>query len=564
MTVTRRGAAEAMSTGSPDVSEEESTTAVPAKHKASSMATKGTQGASSQGKATSSSASKSKKALTVSPEQYAEFLKFQKAQQKGGAKQKTSEKVKKAQEDLAIQARNKALRDKEDSGNEEDNKDDDGTPALKRTRQLLSDDEASFAQELANANNAVPGIPEFANAGGEDTDEDAEEEDAAKVQDNTDNEEEDQPEEMAAEAEGPSEETVACTGNITPGALDDNRMDNNEANANKVTKAMSKKGSSKKSKGQEHSAGSSSVSSALSKVQASASSKPSSSASTTGNGKVTREHFMSSEVHMLADLAKSYLYTQVCFGNWVLDSDTNKMDWLWTVIGETPTALGPASQATANAGLQAMAKDNDIKGKLLTYVSYGQTILFNSIIMKAHQKVAGYFNLSCGSSDDIKEKVTWLLTTSNFLYGDLDVKVKTLNSSKPFGNAFIKDLIQVIWFNMTKGGSKAEAMTRKHMLQQKEVPITIVILVIVAIEHSIGEYCGGSGFIYHFKTWKGLVKKSKKWTDMYASTIFKIILQSCSDLSHLLEDEDEVNEEEIKDVNTTDLDNIADNGMDIF
>ncbi|KAF8911459.1 hypothetical protein CPB84DRAFT_1742872 [Gymnopilus junonius] len=218
MTITRRGAAEAMSTGSPDVSEEESTTAVPAKHKASSRVTKGTRGASSQGKATSSSASKSKKALTVSPEQYAEFLKIQKAQQKGGAKQ----------------------------------------------------------------------------------------------------------------------------------------------------------------------------------------------------------------------------------------------------------------------------------------------------------------NLSCGSSDDIKEKVTWLLTASNFLYGDLDIKAKTLNSSKPFGNAFIKDLIQVIWFNMTKGGSKAEAMTTK--------------------------------FIYHFKTWKGLVKKSKKWMDM----------QSCSDLSHLLEDEDEVNEEEIKDINTTDLNNIADNGMDIF
>jgi hypothetical protein len=40
--------------------------------------------------------------------------------------------------------------------------------------------------------------------------------------------------------------------------------------------------------------------------------------------------------------------------------------------------------------------------------------------------------------------------------------------------------------------------------------------------------------------------------------------KTCGDLSHLLEDHDEVNEENIEAVDGTDLDNIAANGMEIF
>ena len=56
-------------------------------------------------------------------------------------------------------------------------------------------------------------------------------------------------------------------------------------------------------------------------------------------------------------------------------------------------------------------------------VGYGKTVLFNSVVTKARQRIAGYFGLQSGPVPDIQAKVEWLLTASCFIYGDLDVKV---------------------------------------------------------------------------------------------------------------------------------------------
>ncbi|KAF8870514.1 hypothetical protein CPB84DRAFT_1855527 [Gymnopilus junonius] len=294
--------------------------------------------------------------------------------------------------------------------------------------------------------------------------------------------------------------------------------------------------------------------------------------------KVVRDNFSSSaEILLLADCSKSFMHMRICFGDWILDSDDKRIEWAWTIINETPALLSPSASATAVHGLKLVTQDEKLKHELLTYVLYGKTVLFNTIITKARQRIAGYFHLMVGSVEEIKDKVTWLLTKSNFFYGDLDVNKRTFNKSKPFGSPLIHDMIQTLWFNASKNGSKAEAMTTRRMFENKEIPLSIVFLVVVAIEHSIGEYRDGTEkttpfresqirthFIHESQTWKGLAKKSAKWADLYPKMAFKNIVQASGDLSHLLIDEDEANEEDIEDVTPEDLDNIADNQMDIF
>ena|SRR5882757_8473470 len=107
------------------------------------------------------------------------------------------------------------------------------------------------------------------------------------------------------------------------------------------------------------------------KEQASASPAPTSSTSISSKSlgrKVTRGDF-SHDVGALADAAKELIRTRICFGSWISDSDTsNKLDWIWSIIKETPALLGPSCKQTARLGLITASKDPVVKANLITYV----------------------------------------------------------------------------------------------------------------------------------------------------------------------------------------------------
>ncbi|KAF8909032.1 hypothetical protein CPB84DRAFT_1843373 [Gymnopilus junonius] len=542
-TITRKAAAaESASVNAP-----ENETTVPAKWKAASSGNAKRTAASKPTSASQTAAPKSKKkekggSVTLLGEDYQAFLKFQQGQDQSNspAQQKIAEKKRKAQENLAIQECNRAMRDKEDHS--DDDTEDNALPAKKSkpSHTILSDNEAELSKELGSTT-TVPGLPDFTNV----TEEDVEDEDEPQGgiqngEDNTDDEEEVEVKEQDGQG-SPAESQASAAGD----ALADNGMEISTPALEKAYQKPSSKNSSAPKL--EHASVSPSLSSTKTEVSSASTAKKAVPPKSSGGTKVVREQFSSPEVLALADAAKSHLHTQICFGNWKLDSDPEKPDWIWTIIAETPSALGVSSHPRATEGLKQLLNDNAEKEK----VGYGKTVLFNTIVTKARSKVAGYLSLH-GSVQDVTDKVTWLLQASNFLYGDLNVKERTFNSSKPFGNPFIKDLIQTVWFNTSKNGSKAEAMTTKKMIQNKEVPLTIILL----IEHSIGEYRPGTLSITQFR-------ENSVWNRFmhHSTAVYKSIILTCGDLSYLLMEEEEVNEEEIKDVKPEDLDSIADNGM---
>ncbi|KAF8878971.1 hypothetical protein CPB84DRAFT_1852208 [Gymnopilus junonius] len=392
------------------------TPSVPAKHKAGSRAAQGMEQAflvSSQG----SPSMKGKKAssVTLSMEEYAELLKLKEDQQKSKAKQKSAEKAKKIQEDLAIQARNKALLEQEDGEESEQGSDDNSPPSKKQNQ-------PPFAQMDS------PAEDDAEMADGEDEDEDDPNMDQTNM-DHTDEEHE-----APEDGDGGSEEQELAIVNANP----PKEKEDSDMKPNSKVDASKKKPKSK-SKGQSEK-----------------------------NYKVVLDNFKSSDVLALAERAKCYLRTQICFGNWVLDSDEKRPNWVWSILNETPSILPPIASAMAAKGLEIAGEDDEVKKDLLTYVLYGKTCLFNNIITKVRQCIAGYFSLTTGSDANIKVKVEWLLTKSNFLYGGLDIKEKTVNRSKPFGNPIIRDIIQNIWFSTAKNGSKSDLMTTDVLVLLQE------------------------------------------------------------------------------------------------
>ncbi|KAF8906949.1 hypothetical protein CPB84DRAFT_1844084 [Gymnopilus junonius] len=516
----------------------------------------------SQGKSNSPPSAKATDDVLVNAKDYKEFLEFKNGSKLGSGAQKTAQEAQKAQEDLAIQARNKTMRDQErdqeEGSGSEDEEDRPPSKCSKTTPLVLSDDEEALASELRGNQDAAAGQADVEMDNEDEQEREDEGGDVAK--DQTDQEEEDNRDDQdGAESYNAMEGQTAGsnTGDHEAGPLDDNGLDVIDPSTDDAKKNMltSKKGTKIGS-------------------EAPNKSKRTTKPASKQGYKVVHDNFSSSaEILLLADCSKSFMHMRICFGDWILDSDDKRIEWAWTIINETPALLSPSASATAVHGLKLVTQDEKLKHELLTYVLYGKTVLFNTIITKARQRVAGYFHLTVGSVEEIKDKVTWLLTKSNFFYGDLDVNKRTFNKSKPFGSPLICDMIQTLWFNASKNGSKAEAMTTRRMFENKEIPLSIVFLVVVAnivlesieMEQRRQRLSESLKFRHGMSnTWKGLAKKSVKWADLYPKMAFKNIVQASGDLLHLLIDEDEANEEDIEDVTPEDLDNIANNQMDIF
>ena len=83
--------------------------------------------------------------------------------------------------------------------------------------------------------------------------------------------------------------------------------------------------------------------------------------------KVVRSQF-SDNVTILTDAAKNLIRTKVAFGDWVLDSNPDKPNWVWGIIKNVPTAIGISLNQAAQDGLQEALRDVTLRNKLITYV----------------------------------------------------------------------------------------------------------------------------------------------------------------------------------------------------
>ncbi|KAF8871015.1 hypothetical protein CPB84DRAFT_1754198 [Gymnopilus junonius] len=160
---------------------------------------------------------------------------------------------------------------------------------------------------------------------------------------------------------------------------------------------------------------------------------------------------------------------KICFGNWKLNSNPEKPNWIWTIIAEMPDALGVSSCPRATEGLKQLLNDNAEKEKVMTYVYVVHSIWSSHLVVSlGHNKVAEYLSLH-GSVQDITDKVTWLLQASNFLYRDLNVKERTFNSNQHSIGEYHPGTLSVTQFHESLYGIGARLVSETHPLMVENV-----------------------------------------------------------------------------------------------
>ena len=76
----------------------------------------------------------------------------------------------------------------------------------------------------------------------------------------------------------------------------------------------------------------------------------------------------SDNVTVLANAAKNLIHTKVAFGNWVLDSNPEKTNWIWSIINEVPAMIGISLLNAAQEGIKEASRNVALHNKLVTYV----------------------------------------------------------------------------------------------------------------------------------------------------------------------------------------------------
>ncbi len=86
-------------------------------------------------------------------------------------------------------------------------------------------------------------------------------------------------------------------------------------------------------------------------------------------GKIKRTDFPSN-VAILANGGKNLIRTRIAFGDWVLDIDPGKPEWVWKIIKDTPSTVAMSSRDTALQGLKTVSGTSyiEMRAKLITYV----------------------------------------------------------------------------------------------------------------------------------------------------------------------------------------------------
>ncbi|KAL1667525.1 hypothetical protein GGF50DRAFT_86721 [Schizophyllum commune] len=151
-------------------------------------------------------------------------------------------------------------------------------------------------------------------------------------------------------------------------------------------------------------------------------------------------------------------------------------------------ASGPDA-VTFRDAFERLQLNIQVQEDLFTYVNYASSGLRGEISLKTKE----FFSTLTGipgkqTVDEIVDVVKWLLTDSNYMYGDLDVKARTVNRNMPFHSPFIKPVITQVCF----GGGKANRDAARTMIAHRQVPINLYALVGASIENVLRSWMSGT------------------------------------------------------------------------
>lgn len=79
----------------------------------------------------------------------------------------------------------------------------------------------------------------------------------------------------------------------------------------------------------------------------------------TSSSKVVQGSF-SPNVTVLVNATKNLIHTKVAFGDWVLDSNPEKPNWIWAIIRDVPTTIGISLNQAAREGLKEVSSSIDL------------------------------------------------------------------------------------------------------------------------------------------------------------------------------------------------------------
>ncbi|KAF8168382.1 hypothetical protein B0H34DRAFT_793001 [Crassisporium funariophilum] len=248
------------------------------------------------------------------------------------------------------------------------------------------------------------------------------------------------------------------------------------------------------------------------------------------NRKVT-EQMLSSTVLPLAKASKDAMRTKVVYGDVFPPNDVaGRFAYIWGLIKDT--AKGNSAFQDA---LQEASDDEDVKRILMIFVMYGRNAMFNSIVSKAQSTVEAHHKLG-GTLDKVKSDVDWLLEDTNFMYGNIDLENQTFNNNKPFGCELIFSIIQSQWFP-SPPRSKSDSSTTARLFKDQMLPVSIIILATIAIEHGLKEFSmerqgmfdftetiAKTSYHTHWNAWKLLENTAQKWTVYWPKHLFKHLM----------------------------------------
>ena len=79
----------------------------------------------------------------------------------------------------------------------------------------------------------------------------------------------------------------------------------------------------------------------------------------TSSSKVVWGSF-SPNITVLANAAKNLIRTKVAFGDWVLNSNPEKPNWIWAIIRDVPTTIEISLNQAAREGLKEVSSSIDL------------------------------------------------------------------------------------------------------------------------------------------------------------------------------------------------------------
>ena len=93
------------------------------------------------------------------------------------------------------------------------------------------------------------------------------------------------------------------------------------------------------------------------------------------NNKITQDQF-SSVLGLIADSSKKHLRSSLILGDWVLDSEVGKEEWIWKMINKAVKNAPPTRATAFQEAIVKIKENEELKTKFITYVSLFLFFLF--------------------------------------------------------------------------------------------------------------------------------------------------------------------------------------------